>query len=261
MSPARTQAKSSGSHTSGGRTVQFRENRILTALPPEDLGRLTPHLIEMALGYKKSLSKARAPIREVCFPDSGVCSVMSVMRNGACAEIGTVGNEGVTGIALFFGDATEPSESLIQVPGRGRMLPADVFQRELARHGALYRLIGRYAHALMIQIMQTAACNALHPLEKRAAKWLLMTHDRVYSPEFTLTHEFFGLMLGASRPTVSIVAEQLHKAGYIEYHRGTVRILDREGLEASACECYAIVKGIFDKFLKDLDTVGAGATS
>ena len=261
MSPARPPAKSAGPHTSGGRTIQFRENRILTALPPEDRERLAAHLREETLGYKKSLSKSGELIRDVCFPDSGVCSVMSVMRNGACAEIGTVGNEGVTGVALFFGDTSEPSESLIQVPGRGRMLPAEVFQRELARHGPLYRLIGRYAHALMIQIMQTAACNALHPLEKRAAKWLLMTHDRVYTPEFTLTHEFFGLMLGASRPTVSVIAEQLHQAGYIEYHRGNVTILDREGLEKSACECYSIVKGVFDKFLKDLDTVGAGAMS
>jgi CRP-like cAMP-binding protein len=253
MATVRSSGAPAGPHSSGGRTIQYRENRILMALPPEERARLTPHLRETVLSYKKSLSKPREIIREVCFPDSGVCSVMSVMRNGGSAEIGTVGNEGVTGVALFFGDASEPSESLIQVPGYGRMLSAKIFQSELARHGPLHRLIGRYAHALMIQIMQTAACNALHPLEKRAAKWLLMTHDRVYSPEFTLTHEFFGLMLGASRPTVSVIAEQLHEAGYIDYHRGRVAIVDREGLEANACECYGIVKGVFDKFLADLD--------
>lgn len=114
------------------------------------------------------------------------------MRTGATAEVGTIGNEGVTGVALFFGDASEPGEELIQMPGAGRMLPASVFQSELARRGTLYRLVGHYAHALMVQVMQSAACNALHPLEKRACKWLLMTHDRVFTNEFKLTHEFLS---------------------------------------------------------------------
>jgi hypothetical protein len=241
-----------GSHVSRGRRIQYQENRILAALPPEDLHRLTPHLTSVPLVYKRSLYRPDEPIGEVCFPDSGVCSVMSVMVTGATAEVATIGNEGVTGVALYFGDESDPSESMIQVPGQGRMLPTPVFQHELARRGALHQLIGRYAHALMIQIMQSAACNALHSLEQRTCKWLLMTHDRVFTDEFMLTQEFLSMMLGAARPGVSAVAHELQRAGLITYRRGQVTVLDRKGLEAGACECYAMVSRVFDRFLQQL---------
>jgi CRP-like cAMP-binding protein len=253
MGDAMREPTAASPHVSRGRRIQYQKNRILAALPPDEFQRLAPHLAETPLAFKRSVCKPSEPIQQVCFPDSGVCSVMSVMRTGATAEVATVGNEGVTGVALFFGDASEPSESMIQVPGAGRMLPADVFQEELGRKGALHRLVGHYAHALMIQIMQTAACNALHPLEKRACRWLLMTHDRVFTDEFKLTHEFLGLMLGASRPTVSIVAGQLQRAGLIAYRHGNVTVLDRKGLEAATCECYAIVSNFFDGFLRRLE--------
>jgi len=241
-----------GSHISRGRKIQYRENRILAALPPDEFERFGPRLQQSPLTFKRSLHKAGQPINLVCFPDSGVCSVMSVMRTGRTAEVGTIGNEGVTGVALFFGDTTEPSESIIQVPGAGRLLSAEVFLQEMARKGALHRLIGHYAHALMIQIMQAAACNALHSVEKRACKWLLMTHDRVFSDEFKLTHEFLGMMLGVSRPQVSVVTKQLERAGLIAYHRGQVTVTDRKGLEAQACECYGIISTYFDRFLNRL---------
>jgi CRP-like cAMP-binding protein len=242
----------SPAHVSRGKTIQYAQNRILSALPAEDFRRLAPHLTEKPLTFKQSLSKPNRPIPHVCFPDSGVCSVMSVMRSGAAAEVGTVGNEGVTGLALFYGDTSEPSESMIQVPGRGRLLPADIFQQELARHGNFHRLVGHYAHALTVQVMQSAACNALHPVEQRACKWMLMTHDRVFTDEFKLTHEFLGLMLGVSRPTLSVVAQKLQQKGLITYRHGNVRVLDRRKLEAGACECYGIVSSYFNKFLKRL---------
>jgi CRP-like cAMP-binding protein len=240
-------------HVSHGRKIQYRENRILAALPPDEFARFTPYLRQSPLTFKRSLYKAGQPIKLVCFPDSGVCSVMSVMKAGRTAEVATIGNEGMTGVALFFGDTTEPSESMIQVPGEGRLLSTEVFLREMARKGALHRLIGHYAHALMIQIMQAAACNALHSVEKRASKWLLMTHDRVFSDEFKLTHEFLGMMLGVSRPQVSVVTEQLQRAGLIAYHRGQVTVTDRKGLEAEACECYGIISAYFDRFLNQLE--------
>ena len=211
------------SHVSGGRTIQYPRNRILAALPPDEFRRLAPHLVEAPLTFKQSLSNADRPIRQVCFPDSGVCSVMSVMQSGKTAEVGTVGNEGVTGLAVFFGDASEPSESMIQVPGTGQLLSADVFTRELSRHGVLHRLIAHYAHAFTIQLMQSAACNALHPLEQRACKWMLMTHDRVFTDEFKLTHEFLGMMLGASRTHVTFVARKLQDAGLITYRMASNR--------------------------------------
>jgi CRP-like cAMP-binding protein len=245
--------KRSPGHVSRGRTIQYQKNRILAALPREEFKRLAPHLTAARLPYKLSIYTADERIDRVCFPDSGVCSVMAVMRAGAAAEVGTIGNEGVTGVALYFGDTSEPSESLIQVPGWGRMLPAVVFKKELARRGALHRLIGHYAHALMIQIMQSAACNALHNMEQRTCKWLLTTHDRVFTDDFILTQEFLSLMLGAARPTVSLVAHDLQRDGLITYRRGHVTVRDRKGLEARACECYAIVSRVFDAFLLRLN--------
>ena len=252
---------STDSHVSRGRTIQHLENRILAALPPDEFLRLAPHLTLSPLTYKHVITKAGEPIRDVCFPDSGVCSVVSVMRSGATAEVGTIGNEGVTGVALFFGDLSEPSESVIQVPGAGRMLPASVFQCELARRGPLHRLVGHYAHALMIQVMQSAACNALHSIEQRTCKWLLMTHDRVFTDEFLLTQEFLAMMLGVARPGVSAVAKKLSRAGLIRYSRGQVTVLDRKGLEAGSCECYAIVSRVFDAFLHHLEHPDAGVIS
>jgi CRP-like cAMP-binding protein len=242
----------SSAHVSHGKTVQYAQNRILSALPPEEFRRLAPHLTETPLRFKQILSHTDEPITHVCFPDSGVCSVMTVMRGGKSAEVGTVGNEGVTGLALFYGDSNEPSESLIQVPGRGRFLPADIFQQELARHSVFYRLITHYAHALTVQVMQSAACNALHSIEKRACKWMLMIHDRVFMNEFKLTHEFLGLMLGASRPSVTVVAQQLQQAGLIAYRHGNVTVLDRRELEVGSCECYGVVSSYFNKFFQRL---------
>jgi CRP-like cAMP-binding protein len=235
------------------RTIQYRSNRILAALPPNEFRRLAPHLTDTELIFRQPLYKPGEPIRHVCFPDSGVCSVMAIMGSGSTAEVATIGNEGVTGVALYFGVTSDLSESMVQVPGRGRLLPAKIFQAELARKATLSRLIGEYAHALIVQLMQSAGCNALHPIEQRACKWLLMTHDRVFENQFKLTHEFLGLMLGASRPHVSIVAQQLQRAGLIRYRHGSVTVLDRDRLEASACECYHVVASYFNEFLKRLD--------
>jgi CRP-like cAMP-binding protein len=235
-------------------SFQACHNRILSALPPEELRRIAPHLQETRLAFKQSLSEPDRPIEQVCFPDIGVCSVMSVMRSGATAEVGTIGNEGMTGLALFYGDVTEPSESIVQVPGVGRTMPSDVFQAEMARRGMLYTLISHYAHALLVQLMQSAACNALHSVEERTCKWLLMTHDRVEGDAFKLTHEFLGLMLGVRRSSVTLVAHQLQRAGLIDYRLGTVTILDRKGLEETSCECYTVLRVYFDRFLQQLST-------
>jgi CRP-like cAMP-binding protein len=243
------------SHTSHGRIFQYRENRILSALPGVELERLTPHLTRRTLEFKMPLGQPGEPITTVCFPDSGVCSVMAVMRNGASAEVATVGNEGLTGIGLFFGETEEPSESLVQVPGIGRFLPADIFVEEMKRRATLHQLVAHYAHALMIQLMQSAACNALHSVDQRTCKWILMTHDRVFSDHFTLTHEFLGLMLGVGRPTLSQVAGRLQAAGLITYRHGRVTVLDRAGLESRSCECHAIVARYFDAFLRRLNLV------
>ena len=234
---------------SGNATPQISGNRILSALLPDDYERLAPHLVETPLLFKQALVSPGRPIRDVCFVDSGVCSVMSVMRNGEVAEVGTVGNEGFTGMALFFGETTQPGECMVQVPGTGRLLPASVFRAEIARRGRLHALAGHYVHAAMLDVMQLAACNQLHSLQERACRWLLMTHDRVLTNEFQLTHEFLGLMLGARRASVTLVALELQRAGLIAYRRGRVTILDRKKLEAVSCECYPVARDNFDRFI------------
>ena len=133
-------------------------------------------------------------------------------------------------------------------------MPAGVFQAEIARKETLYTLVSQYAHALLVQLMQSAACNALHGVDERTCKWLLMTHDRVIGDEFRLTQEFLSLMLGVRRSSVTLVAHQLQRAGMIDYHSGYVTILDREGLEEASCECYAAVRAYFDKFLERLSS-------
>ena len=255
MIPTMPSQLTSAAHVSRGKRIQYPTNRLLSALPADEFRRLAPYLTETPLAFRQSLSTAGRPITQVCFPDSGVCSVMSVMRNGAAAEVGTVGNEGVTGLALFYGDTTEPSETLVQVPGTGRLLPAEIFQQELARHAVFHRLIAHYAHALTVQVMQSAACNALHPVEQRACKWMLMTHDRVFTNEFKLTHEFLGMMLGVTRPTLTGVAQKLQETGMITYRHGRVTVLDRRRLEEGSCECYAIVSAYFNAFLDRLSRV------
>jgi CRP-like cAMP-binding protein len=243
---------SSRAHLSRGETIQYPQNRILAALPPDVLRRLAPSLTETPLIFRERLTRSNEAITQVCFPDSGVCSVLSVMESGRTAEVSTIGNEGVTGLSVYFGDASEPVELMVQVPGVGRLLPVDVFRRELARHEVFHRLIGHYAHALVVQLMQSAACNAVHPIEQRACKWMLMTHDRVFTDEFKLTHEFLGMMLGASRPHVTLVARKLQRSGVIAYRRGLVTVRDRRKLKPGSCECYRVVSHYFNEFLRRL---------
>lgn len=231
---------------------QHPANRLLAALPADEFARLASHLHEIPLDLGRTLFKADEPIRHICFPDAGVCSVMAAMRTGATVEVGTIGNEGMTGLALYFGETTEPHNAVVQVPGRGRILAAEVFEEEMARQGILRRLIGYYAHARMIQIVQSAACNQLHSLEQRACRWLLMTHDRVQGDTFKLTHELWGLMLGVRRSSVTAVASKLQRAGFIEYRHGNLIITNRPRLESKACECYRVVRDYFDRSFQKL---------
>jgi CRP-like cAMP-binding protein len=231
---------------------QFVSNRLLAALPDADRRRLEPHLFETRLGFKRVLHQPEQPIEQVYFPDSAVCSIVSVMRDGASTAVATVGNEGLIGLVLFYGENADPSSAIVHVPGRGRALPARIFSEELERRAALHRIVGYYAYGRVIQIMQTNACNQFHPVRARTCNWLLKTHDRVLGDEFNLTQELLSLMLGARRPTVSGVARELQDEGLIRCRHGKVTILDRKGLEAEACECYAMVRDYFNRFLQRL---------
>jgi len=224
-------------------------NRLLGLLSPKDYRCLQPHLHRVPLGYRQSLYRARQRLGFVYFIETGVGSLVNTMANGAAAEVGTIGNEGVVGLPLLLGDDRAPTSVYVQVPGAGLRMTAARFSSELALSASMRLVMLRYAHALFNQVAQSAACNHFHTLQQRCCRWMLMTHDRMQSDEFLLTQEFLAMMLGVQRTGVSAAAGGLQRAGLIRYNRGIVTILDRRGLRARACECYDLSRREFDRLL------------
>ena len=233
------------------------KNRLLGTLPADEHARISSQLNAVTMKAKQVLHKQGEKIREVYFPGGGACSLTKVMQDGGVAEIATVGDEGMIGAGVFFGDEVSSGETLVQVPdGQAHTMSVDAFIQEMARRGAFYNRIIRYSQAFTNQIMQTTVCNGLHSAEQRCCRWLLMTHDRVRKDEFELTHEFLAVMLGVRRPTVTLIAAKLQLEGLIHYRRGFMKIVDRPGLENAACECYEAVKGNFARLLPELPPMG-----
>ena len=228
-----------------------RTNRLLSLLSDDDYERLRPHLSHVVLDYRKSLYEAQRPIDHVYFPINGVASLVITTDDGASAEVGTIGSEGMVGLPVCLGDKDAPSSVYVQVPGTALGIETGIFRGELERNPALNLIMLRYAHAFFNQVAQSAACAHLHRVEQRCCRWLLMTRDRMPSGDFLLTHEFLGMMLGVRRTTVTDVMGSLQKAGLIRYRRGHVTILDHEALRERACECYEISKLEFDRLLGD----------
>ena len=225
-------------------------NRLLAALPPANYAAIAPHLEPLALPLKYILYEPNKPIEYVYFPLGGVCSIVTLMEDGAAVEVGTVGKEGMIGIPVFLGAMSTPTQAFIQVPGDGVRIPANTFRRLLAENEPLRVMLQRYTQALFVQIAQSTACNRVHAVEARCAHWLLMTADRVGNSEFPLTQEFLGQMLGVRRATVNEVQRTLQQAGLIRYSRGHITILDRAGLEAMSCECYGVIRTEYDRLLE-----------
>jgi CRP-like cAMP-binding protein len=225
------------------------KNRLLVALPREEYDRLHPNLVKVPLPLKEILYEANGPIAHVFFPLNGVVSLVIMMEGGFTLEVGTIGNEGMVGTPIFLGAESSPTRAISQVPGEALRMQAKVFQEEMRRAGPLYVLVQRYTQAMINQISQSTVCNRRHSVAKRMCRWLLMSHDRVGTDEFPLTQEFLAQMLGVRRPTVSAVAGALQTAGLITYHRGTLTVLDRKGLEAASCECYRVVREELDRLL------------
>jgi CRP-like cAMP-binding protein len=218
-------------------------SRILAALPEEELDQLRPHLVTVALGSGTVLYEAGAIIKSVYFPNTAVLSLLSRMDNGAVVEVGTIGNEGMGGLGLFLGATTSLSQMISQIPGDAQCIPAAVFASAARELPHFHTIIAGCTHAFMTQVSQTAACNRLHGIEQRCARWLLLTHDRVGGANtFPLTHEFLSFMLGVRRAGVSEALGALSLAALITSSAGHIVILDRIGLEDAACECYAIVR-------------------
>ncbi len=172
--------------------------------------------------------------------------MVSTGNSGDSIEVATIGYEGIIGLPLFLGGTSATIEIFVQVPGEGLHMPSDAFQRHIAREESLVRALLRYTQALIIQIAQCAACNAHHTMVGRCARWLLQTHDRAKADSFLLTHEFLGRMLGVRRASVSEAAQALQDLKLIHYSRGTVTVLDRDGLEKAACECYRLIANEYD---------------
>ena len=224
-------------------------NRLLGLLPPRDYQRLRPHLHRIPLEYRQSLYRANKPIEFVYFIETGVGSLVNTMKNGDAAEIGTIGNEGVVGLPIVFGDNRAPTNVYVQVPGAGLRMKATLFEKKLRQSDSMRIVMLHYAHAFFNQVAQSAACNHFHSLEQRCCRWLLMTHDRMHSDEFLLTQEFLAMMLGVQRTGVTAAAGALQRAGLIRYKRGNVTILNRRGLLDRSCECYGVSKREFDRLL------------
>lgn len=225
------------------------QNRLLASLPHRDYERLHPRLEPVALQYKRTLYKANAPIEFVHFIETGVGSLVNTMTDGRAAEVGTIGNEGMVGLPIIFGDDQAPTTAYVQVPGAGLRMKAKFFHEQMARNASLRTAMLHYAHTFFNQVAQSAACNTFHTLEQRCCRWLLMTHDRMQSDEFPLTQKFFAMMLGVRRASVTNAASALQRVGLIKYMRGRVTILDRAGLLARSCECYGVSKAEFDRLL------------
>jgi CRP-like cAMP-binding protein len=233
------------------KAVDSRSNRLLGLLSPRDYARLRPHLHRIPLKYRQSLYRANKPIGFVYFIETGVGSLVNTMANGQAAEVGTIGNEGLVGLPLVFGDDRAPTSVYVQVPGAGLRMKVTLFKKELARSASMRTVMLRYAHAFFNQVAQSAACNHFHSIQQRCCRWLLMTHDRMQSDEFLLTQEFLAMMLGVQRTGVTVAASALQRAGLIRYRRGNVTIIDRRGLIRRSCECYGVSKKEFDRLLGD----------
>jgi CRP-like cAMP-binding protein len=224
-------------------------NRLLADLPPEEEAQLRPHLERVSLGVKEVIYEPFEPIPYIYFPETGVTSILVIMGDGKASEVGLVGNEGMLGLPVFLGAETSPGRSFSQVPGESLRMATPVFTEAIPQAGTLARRLQRYTQVLFTQVSQSVACNNLHAIEQRCCRWLLMTHDRVGGAEFILTHEFLAAMLGVRRASVSAVAAVLQRAGLIRYQRGRMTIVNRQGLEAAACECYQIITTEYDRLL------------
>jgi CRP-like cAMP-binding protein len=234
-------------------------NRILNALPASEFARVAESLSSVDLQLGQTLHRAGDVIENVYFPEIGFISVMAVLSEGAPLEIGLIGAEGVAGVSVVLGASSSYSEAMCQTGGAAHRMPVSAFLNTVERAPYLRDLLLKYVHVFEIQIAQTAACNAHHELSQRLARWLLAAHDRSGIPELSLTQDLIAVMLGVRRSTVSIAAGSLQKAGIIRYQHGQITIVNRNGLEAAACECYGAVVGEYRKLLgMDPAVVAAG---
>lgn len=226
-----------------------KQNHILAALPAEDYARLLPdlELIPMPLGW--AVYESGGSLGYLYFPTTCIVSLLYVMENGSSAEIAITGNEGMVGISLFMGGESTPSRAVVQSAGNGYRLKASALKREFALGSHLQHIALRFTQALITQMAQTAVCNRHHALDQQLCRWLLLSIDRLPGNDLVMTQELIANMLGVRREGVTEAAGKLQADGLIQYSRGHIKVLDRDGLEKRVCECYAVVKKEYGRLL------------
>lgn len=224
-----------------------KQNQLLASLPQEDFERLLPHLEFISMPFDMTVCEADTQMNHVYFLTSSVVSLLYETRDGASAEIAVIGNEGIVGVTLFMGGGASPNRAVVKSAGYGFRLKASVFMEEFRRGGALQQSLLRYTSALIAQMSHTAVCNRHHNVMQQLCRWLLLTLDRLPSNEMAVSQGLIATMLGVRRESVTEAAGKLQDEGMIQYRRGHITVLDRAGLEARACECYAGVKKEYDR--------------
>lgn len=226
-------------------------NRLLQALPRVVLKRLLPsaELVDLQLG--EVLYESSKTIQWVYFPTTAIASMLYVLENKASAEIAIVGNEGMLGVFLFMSGRNSPSKTVVQIAGQAYRFSSAQIKSEFYRAGSLFTLLLHYVQALITQMTQTAVCNRHHSLDQQLCRWLLLSLDRAPGDELVMTHKLISAMLGVRRVGVTVAAGKLQDAGLIQYTRGTIKVLDRGGLEDLVCECYPVVRKEFSQLLEN----------
>jgi CRP-like cAMP-binding protein len=237
-----------------------RSNRLLGALESASRRRIEPHLEPIKLKLGAIVCEAGGLLKHAYFPEGAVLSLLTVLENGAAIETANIGSEGAFGLFAAMYSRVSFNRCLVQLEGSLVRCPIEILQSEFKRSEHVRDLFVSYSETLLSQVQQTVACNAMHTTEERICRWLLMMHDRAEGEALPYTHEFLSHMLGANRKSVTLAAQSLQKAGLISYNRGTIKVLDRPGLERASCECYGIVKERFDAFLSPPSTAVQGDT-
>jgi CRP-like cAMP-binding protein len=222
-------------------------NSLLSTLSSEEIGSIFSHLSPICLSLKQVIYEVGAPLEHVYFIEQGVASVLTKMANGSTVEAGMIGVEGMVGMPALLGGETSAQHIVIQIPGTALRMNASLCKVAFDQSAGIRRVVHRFAEAILNLSAQTAGCNRLHSLEQRCARWLLMTRDRSVSDVMPMTHEFLASMLGVHRTGLADIAGELQRSGLIRYSRGQVTIIDRTGLEATACECYSIAHAQFER--------------
>lgn len=228
---------------------EIRNNFLLGSLHDDELNRIAEKLEKVYLELGRVLYESGEKMNHIYFPTTAIISLLYIMENGGTAEIGVVGNDGAVGIALFLGGESTTSRAIVQSAGELLRMKEPDLKAEFKRNGRFQELLLRYTQAILTQISQTAVCNRLHSIDHQLCRWLLLSHDRLQSDKLVMTHDLISNMLGVRREGITLAAKKLAARKLIANKRGTVTVIDRQGLEAASCECYAIVNAEYNRLL------------